>query len=119
VYVINVPAPWYPWAFLAIDFVVSGPTQAAVDFTGILGAHLHYFLTEEWPRRGGRRIDTPTWFRNLFPAPPNARVQAGTPRAFGTVIPPRNQDANPNTGTSSGVFGRGTGNFRGPGHRLG
>src|SRR5271156_1605749 len=43
VYVVNVPAPWYPWVFLALDFMVSGPTQAAVGFTGMLGAHLHLF----------------------------------------------------------------------------
>jgi len=120
VYVLNVPAPWYPWAFLALDFVVSGPVQAAVDFTGILGAHLHLFLTEEWPRQGGRRFDTPSWFRNLFPrdasSAPGLRPGAQD-RAFGTVIPP--PDNPPNTGTSSGVFGRGNGNFRGQGHRLG
>ena len=120
VYVLNVPAPWYPWAFLALDFVVSGPVQAAVDLTGILGAHLHLFLTEEWPRHGGRRFGTPSWFRNLFPrdtsSAPGLRPGAQD-RTFGTVIPPR--DTPPNTGTSSSVFGRGTGNFRGQGHRLG
>ena len=40
-------------------------------------------------------------------------------RPFGTVIPPREERAvGGNTG-STGVFGRGTGNFRGEGHRLG
>jgi hypothetical protein len=121
VYVVNVPAPWYPWVFLALDFVVQGPTQAAVDFTGILGAHLHLFLTEEWPRQGGRRIDTPMWFKNLFPRPAAVGGQTGSQaRPFGTVIPPRDI---PNTGTadgaSTGVLGRAAGNFRGQGHRLG
>ena len=113
VYVVNIPAPWYPWAFLALDLVVSGPAQAAVDFTGILGAHLHLFLTEEWPRQGGRRIGTPNWFRNLFPR--SAASGRGEARPYGTVIPPSEE-----TGTSSGVSSRvGGGNFRGQGHRLG
>lgn len=113
VYVVNIPAPWYPWAFLALDFVVSGPVQAAVDFTGILGAHLHLFLTEEWPRQGGRRIGTPNWFRNLFPR--SVTSERGNARPYGTVIPPREE-----TATSSSVPPRvGSGNFRGQGHRLG
>lgn len=122
VYVINVPAPWYPWVFLALDFVVSGPTQAAVDFTGILGAHLHLFLTEEWPRQGGRRFNTPLWFKNLFGRPP---VITGSQRSFGTVYAPREQPqaadttTGTTTGTSTGVLGRTPGNFRGQGHRLG
>jgi hypothetical protein len=118
VYVINVPAPYYPWVFLALDFVVSGPMQAAVDFTGILGAHLHLFLTEEWPRQGGRRIDTPLWFKNLFPQARTGQTQTQA-RGFGTVVPPREERiVGGNTG-STGIFGRGTGNFRGEGHRLG
>lgn len=40
-------------------------------------------------------------------------------RAFGTVIPPREETVvGGNTG-STGVFGRRSGNFRGEGHRLG
>jgi hypothetical protein len=93
--------------------MVSGPRQAAVDFTGILGAHLHLFLTEEWPRQGGRRIDTPNWFRNLFP---RSMTSGNQQRPYGTVIPPRQED---DTGTSSGVPGQSGGNFRGQGHRLG
>jgi Derlin-2/3 len=96
--------------------MVSGPTQAAVCFTGILGAHLHLFLTELWPAQGGRRFDTPSWFKSLFPRP-TPGVQGGQTRAFGTVIPPR--DNHGDQGTSSGVFGRGSGNFRGQGQRLG
>jgi len=96
--------------------VVSGPIQAAVDFTGILGAHLHLFLTEEWPRQGGMRVDTPIWFRNLFAGSTNRGVQQ---RPYGTVIPPRDATETGNTGTSSSVFNRGSGNFRGQGHRLG
>jgi len=116
VYVVNVPAPYYPWVFLALDFVVSGPAQAAVDFTGILGAHLHLFLTEEWPRQGGRRIDTPNWFKRLFS--PSARGDRGWQnRAYGNVMPGR-QVPEPDTGASSGI-NRGGGNFRGQGHRLG
>jgi hypothetical protein len=115
----NVPAPYYPWVFLALDFVVSGPIQAAVDFTGILGAHLHLFLTEEWPRQGGRRIDTPVWFKNLFPATRTGSQQTQT-RAYGTVIPPAEERVvGGNTTGSTGVFGRGNGNFRGQGYRLG
>jgi Der1-like family len=112
VYVVNVPAPWYPWVYLALDFVVSGPTQAAVDFIGILGAHLHLFLTEEWPRQGGRRFDTPLWFKNFFPRP----IVTGSQRSFGTVFTPREQTQA--AGTSTGV-NRPAGNFRGQGHRLG
>ena len=90
--------------------MVSGPIQAAVDFTGILGAHLHLFLTEEWSRQGGRRIGTPVWFKNLFPhAGPG-----GEQRPYGMAIPRREE-----TGTSSGVPTRTAGNFRGQGHRLG
>ena len=123
VYVMNVPAPYYPWVFLALDFVVSGPIQAAVDFTGILGAHLHLFLTEEWPRQGGRRIDTPQWFKNLFPATRTGSTQTQT-RAYGTVIPPRAAPAEERVvgegqQGSTGVLGPSGGNFRGQGYRLG
>lgn len=120
VYVINVPAPYYPWVFLFLDFVVSGPIQAAVDFTGILGAHLHLFLTEEWPRQGGRRFETPAWFKRLFR--PSARGDSGWQnRAYGNVMPGRNPAAQEQTtaGSSSGILNRATGNFRGQGHRLG
>ena len=105
--------------------MISGPVQAAVSFTGMLGAHLHLFLTEEWPRQGGRRFDTPAWFRNLFPRAVGG-PSAGMQRPYGTVIPPREQPQPQQqqggegaSGSSSGVFGRGTGNFRGQGHRLG
>jgi hypothetical protein len=101
--------------------MISGPTQAAVGFTGMLGAHLHLFLTEEWPRQGGRRFDTPAWFRNLFPRTGGQGVEMQRP--FGTVILPREEPAQQGaagtSGSSSGVFGRATGNFRGQGHRLG
>jgi Der1-like family len=117
VYLLSIPAPWYPWVFLIMDLLIRGPHQAGVDFVGILGAHLHLFLTDEWSRQGGRRIDTPSWFRNLFPRPPPG-PQGGMHRPYGTVIPPR--DNTPTTsGTSSGVVGSGSGNFRGPGYRLG
>ena len=98
---------------------MSGPRQAAVSFTGMLGAHLHLFLTEEWPRQGGRRFDTPTWFRNLFPRSGDPGI--GMQRPYGTVIPPREQaqEGTGTSGSSSGVFGRAAGNFRGQGHRLG
>jgi len=102
---------------------MSGPVQAAVSFTGMLGAHLHLFLTEEWPRQGGRRFDTPVWFRNLFPRDRiGTSVGGGMQRPYGTVIPPREpepQGGQGAGGSSSGVFGRATGNFRGQGHRLG
>lgn len=92
--------------------MVSGPFQAAVDFTGILGAHLHLFLTEEWATQGGRRIGTPNWFRNLFPR--SVASGRGEARPYGTAIPSREE-----TGTSSGVRPAAAGNFRGQGHRLG
>ena len=89
--------------------MVSGPVQAMVDFTGILGAHLHLFLTEEWPRQGGRTIRTPTWFRNLFPRS-TTRSEA---RPYGTVISPAEGASSVVPPSASG------GNFRGKGHRLG
>lgn len=100
-----------------IDLLIRGPQQAGVDFVGILGAHLHLFLTEEWPRQGGRKIDTPAWFRNFFPRPPSGS-QGGMQRPYGTVIPPRDNTPT-TTGTSSSVAGSGSGNFRGTGYRLG
>jgi hypothetical protein len=91
--------------------------QTAVDFTGILGAHLHLFLTEEWPRQGGRRIDTPNWFKGLFT--PSARGDSGWQnRAFGNVMPGRPIPNTPGT-AATGVNRGTTGNFRGQGHRLG
>ena len=91
-----------------------------MNFTGILGAHLHLFLTEIWPGQGGRRVDTRQWFRALFSSTTTGRVEQ---RAYGTVVPPRAEQETTGgaTGTSSGI-GRnafGGGNFRGQGHRLG
>jgi hypothetical protein len=98
--------------------MLAGPHQAAVDFTGILGAHLHLFLTEEWPRSGGQRWGTPAWFRSLFPrSGPQGGLREGVQtRTFGTVIPPREPAA---SGVSGPATGSGGGNFRGQGHRLG
>lgn len=39
------PAPYFPFALLAIDLVKAGPGLAIQSFTGIAAAHLWFFLT--------------------------------------------------------------------------
>jgi len=65
------------------------------------------------------RFDTPSWFKGLFLQ--SARGDRGWQnRAYGNVMPgrPASAGAEGSTAASSGV-NRGSGNFRGAGHRLG
>lgn len=46
---INMPAPYFPFAMIGIDLVRAGPQTALQAFTGLASAHLYFFLTSVRP----------------------------------------------------------------------
>src|SRR5689334_21878318 len=104
----NLQEKYLPWAFAAWDLLVGGTIPYAA-LLGIGTGHLYFFLERIYPQSGGARwINTPNFFRQLFPSRNFGRGNPG----FGHVIPPRQNQPQ----ASSGVFGSSA--FRGRGYRL-
>jgi len=79
---INMPALYYPYALLAVNFVLSGGMMDWMGIVGILTGHLYYFLTSVYPRLPGRQgrviIKTPQILYNMFrPAEPSSSTASG------------------------------------------
>uniref|UniRef100_A0A7S0ZIX1 Derlin n=1 Tax=Timspurckia oligopyrenoides TaxID=708627 RepID=A0A7S0ZIX1_9RHOD len=66
----QLPALYYPYAMLLVNFVISGGTIDWMGITGILAGHLYYFLDTVYPAlpksRGHRIIKTPQVLIDLF-----------------------------------------------------
>ncbi|SCV72052.1 BQ2448_4746 [Microbotryum intermedium] len=43
--IINLPAPYFPFALILLDLVQAGPSLAIQSATGVVAAHVYYFLT--------------------------------------------------------------------------
>src|SRR4051812_1253257 len=48
-YILTFEARFLPWVLLFITFILSGPSAAMSQFTGLLAAHMYEFLTRIWP----------------------------------------------------------------------
>lgn len=88
---INMPAPYFPFAMIGIDLVRAGPQTALQAFTGLASAHLYFFLTSIYPSQNGGRplsfLATPRWLINQLgngptapPAPPSSFSAAANMR---------------------------------------
>uniref|UniRef100_A0A5K3FJ59 Derlin n=1 Tax=Mesocestoides corti TaxID=53468 RepID=A0A5K3FJ59_MESCO len=63
---ITVHAPYLPWVFFAISYLLGN--NATVDFVGIVIGHLYYVLEDVFPNQpnGFRILRTPEFLRNLL-----------------------------------------------------
>ncbi|KAL3489451.1 Der1-like family-domain-containing protein [Aspergillus germanicus] len=113
-FVVEIPTPMLPWARLALTFVMKGYHSAAVEFTGIVAAHLYDFLTRIYPTFGGGKnyIITPVFLRRLF----TRSLRGGQERVYGRAFRPPNEQEE-SSGWASSV--RNTWDSRGSGRRLG
>ncbi|SZE99837.1 unnamed protein product [Blumeria hordei] len=115
-YIITIPALWVPYAMLLVNFLMAGPEVAKVQVTGLLAAHLHYFLTHLWPTFGGGRnlIPTPGFIRNIW----EQKQPSTQGRGYSTSnksFPPNSQSA---PGRTNRILPQ-SWQSRGSGHRLG
>lgn len=121
-FIITVPATWVPAAMLFMTFVQGGLQPTMVHATGLVAAHLHYFLSELWPTFGGGTniIKTPAFIERFF----EVSVSQVLHRTYGTAIRnPGPASQRPTTGASTGASAGGvlpeSWRSRGSGHRLG
>ncbi|KAI0074993.1 DER1-domain-containing protein [Panus rudis PR-1116 ss-1] len=109
---ISLPLVYFPYALIAMDLVMAGPSAAASSLTGAIVGHLWWwgvFDTRALQRVG----QAPTWLRNLV-GNSDGSGSTGTVGGAGSgvhVIPPRRARTEA-TGTTSG-------HRWGSGHRLG
>ncbi|GAA6043468.1 hypothetical protein JCM8097_000726 [Rhodosporidiobolus ruineniae] len=87
--IINIPAPYFPFAMLGMDLLNGGPPAVLQSFTGMAAAHAYYFLSVILPRQNGGRL--PPWLQSLLTPPallsryldPTGTNGAGTTSSFG------------------------------------
>lgn len=122
--IVKFSAKYLPYAMLLLTFVMSSPSAALYQGTGLVSGHLYFFLTKIWPEygRGKNPIFTPRFVRELFAGPGGAPSR----RTYGTAFSARTETAPQNqTGRSGGWvsgFSAGSGDAwgsRGQGRRLG
>jgi len=105
---------------ILLTTVMDGPFTAMIQATGLVAAHLHYFLSDIWPTFGGGTniIKTPAFIERLFVI----RMPQVIHRAYGMAIRHPDQPLRENnaasTGASSAVLPE-SWKSRGAGHRLG
>ena len=105
---------------LLLTLVLGGVYPAMIHGSGLVAAHLHYFLTDIWPTYGGGTniLKTPAFMERLFATVMPQVLR----RAYGTAFHPSNQPSRgtgaASTGTSSAVLPE-SWKSRGTGHRLG
>jgi len=103
------PAQYLPYAILLLTLILLSPTDALVQATGLVAAHLYDFLTGMYPKFGGpsrNLLPTPRFLDRIF----GARLV--TERPYGTAFQPAQRvPGEPAWGLEWGRFGKG--------HRLG
>ncbi|MCO5585310.1 hypothetical protein L7F22_039243 [Adiantum nelumboides] len=87
---INCPAKYLPYAYLLFDLLRGGMPYAIQSATGLLSAHIYYFLKEVLPATSGGRgpnylPDTPNFLRNLLRDSPDPNVQGQETQQGGSV----------------------------------
>ncbi|PWN53430.1 DER1-domain-containing protein [Violaceomyces palustris] len=103
---INCPAPWLPYAYLLLDLVRGGPGLVIQSATGLVSAHLYWFLSQILPStdggRGPRLVQTPESLQRLLPDSVDPSVRGSGIRtgnasintSFGSVWAPRGSQQN-------------------------
>ena len=88
--IVNVPAPWFSFAMLAIDTLNGGQRALVASATGLVAGHAYYFLTEVSAPTSSL-LPSPSLFSVLTLLPPCLYqilpTQSGRP-AFGFLSPP-------------------------------
>lgn len=117
--ILQIPVEYLPWAMLTMTLIMSGPTAALQQGTGVVAAHFHDFLTRLYPTfQGGRNfIQTPAAIKRYF----GAGQAQSTNRGYGQAFRPRDvrpaNQPSQSRGWTSGFTGSWSG--RGSGRRLG
>lgn len=103
---ITIPLVYFPYALIALDFVMAGPAAAAASVTGAVSGHVWW-----WGVYHSRALAdysrAPAWLKKLVGQPQQGSASGGTGGVH--VIPPREREA---AGSSSG-------HTWGTGNRLG
>jgi len=113
----TIPAQALPYCMLIMSALTNGPV--ALQFSGILAAHLHDFLFRLWPEFGGgpNMLATPAFVSRLIQTPRFFQ------RGYGTAVRPAAAAAaaapGRSTGASTGSVLPDSWKTRGSGHRLG
>jgi len=64
-YLIHFNAPWLPWVFLIIGYLLD--SVIIYDALGIAVGHLYFFFSDVYPEFSGRRLlKTPSFLKRLF-----------------------------------------------------
>jgi hypothetical protein len=117
-FVIDIPVIYLPVAMLCITMVRGGWEAMLLEGTGVLAAHLYFFITRLYPAFGGGRnfIFTPRFIQRFFyKHTPNAGY-----RGYGTAYhaPQPAESSTPQSRTSGADTQNTWGNW-GSGRRLG
>ncbi|PWN93187.1 DER1-domain-containing protein [Acaromyces ingoldii] len=87
---INCPAPYLPYAYLALDLVRGGPGLAVQSATGLLSAHIYYYLATILPATDGGRgprwlPGAPAFLQRLLPDSLDPATAHQQPQQGGSV----------------------------------
>lgn len=104
---ITIPLIYFPYALIALDFLMAGPSAAAASVTGAVAGHLWW-----WGVYHSRALAdysrAPRWLRRLVGQPPQGSASGGTGGVH--VVPPRER---------AEAAGSSSGHSWGSGQRLG
>ena len=130
-FIVTFSVKYLPYVMLLTTFVMASPAAALEQSTGLVAAHLYYFLTTIWPQHGAGRqvIRTPQIVKGWFATSGGTPQQRGAGTAFaarpqaagsGSASVPQRQTGS-GGGWASGLGGGGGGSWtdRGQGRRLG
>ncbi|TNY23589.1 Der1-like family-domain-containing protein [Rhodotorula diobovata] len=92
--ILTLPAPYFPWAMLAMDLLQGGPGAALRSFTGMVAAHAYFFAAVIYPRQNNNRL--PALVSSLL-SPPQLLINA---LGNGAAVPSSFAASSP-SGTSS------------------
>ena len=88
---VTIPLVYFPYALIAMDFIMAGPRAAAASVTGAVVGHLWWWGVHN--TRALREWGTaPTWLRNFIDGPgrPGGSATGGSGGVH--VIPPRRRE---------------------------
>lgn len=94
---ITMPVIYFPYALIALDFLMAGPAAAATSVTGAVVGHAWWWLVHD--TRALREWATaPAWLRNFIDGPgrPGGSATGGSGGVH--VIPPRRREEPARTG---------------------
>ena len=86
---LTIPVVYFPYALIAMDFFISGPSAAAISVTGAVVGHLWWWGVHD-TRALRSYASAPTWLSNWIDGP---RRPEGARSSGGVhVVPPRRRE---------------------------